>query len=515
MPAADEAGSSEIELKFEIPAAAVPQLENHPAFAGPAEVVRLRSVYFDTPGHDLRNAGVSLRVREAEGRVVQTVKARTGSGGIRRGEWEASLSAPRPDVEALAHTPAAEVLNGHAAADLTPVFATTVERALRLWREAGSLVELSLDQGEIDAGPEREPIHELELELKSGRPQALFSLARDLARTVPIRLSFDSKAERGYRLAGHEGAAAFKAESLALSAETATAEAFRRVARGCLAQISGSAEFLRRVRAPESLHQTRVGLRHLGAALAAFRPVVEDAAFARLRAEAKWLAGELDQARDLDVFIADCVEPDEVGRPGDPGLAAFRSRLSAAQARAYDRASAAVDSRRFADFLLEAAAWVELGAWTSDPRPGGWPGDEPVAGFGAASLQRLHRRVRRAARRFGDLDPEGRHRLRIKAKKLRYAAEFFGPAFQEHPKRRWRYTAALRAVQESLGTLNDVAVAGEVALKAVGARGAETAFAAGLVVGRRRQDEPALIAAAERALDRFARAKRVWPTPPR
>jgi inorganic triphosphatase YgiF len=453
-------------------------------------------------------------VREAGGRVVQTVKTRSGAGEIRRGEWESSLVAPRPDVAALARTPAAEVLNGHAADDLAPVFATTVERAHRLWEEAGSLVEVSLDQGEIDAGSEREPIQELELELKSGRPQALFSLARDLARAAPIRLSFDSKAERGYRLAGHEGAEAFKAERAAVTAQTPTAEAFRRVARSCLAQISGAAEFLRRVRAPQALHQTRVGLRRLRAALAAFRPVIEDATFARLRGEAKWLAGELDQARDLDVFIADAIETDEEGLHADAGHAAFQKRLLAAQARAYDRAVGAVESRRFAEFLLEAAAWVEVGAWSgAADRDRLRLGAQPVAAFGAASLQRLDRRLRKAAAGFEGLDAEGRHRLRIKAKKLRYAAEFFGGAFPKHPKRRRRYEAALRAVQERLGALNDLAVASGLALEVAGARGAETAFAAGLMVGRRSQDEPALVEAARRALERFGDARRFWPRP--
>ncbi|MGL5588499.1 MAG: adenylate cyclase, partial [Aeromonas veronii] len=45
-------------------------------------------------------------------------------------------------------------------------------------------------------------INELELELKSGATAALFALAQRLARIGGLRLGAQSKAQRGYRLAG-------------------------------------------------------------------------------------------------------------------------------------------------------------------------------------------------------------------------------------------------------------------------------------------------------------------------
>lgn len=511
MSSPDDQKTLETELKFEIAASALERLRAHPALAVPARVDRLRSVYFDTSGHDLRNAGVSLRVRESGGRFVQTVKSRDGAALIKRNEWEATVEADRPDPEALARTPVGEVLNSCAAPELTPVFSTIVQRAVRLWRDADVLVELSLDEGEIDAGGDREPIRELELELKSGTPSALFDLADDLARMAPMRLSFDSKAERGYRLAGHDASAALKAEPPDVCARTPAAEAFRRVARSCLTQVAGNAQFLRRVRSSRALHQMRVGLRRLRAAMTAFKPMISDARLAEIMAEASWLAGELDQARDLDVF-AQSVLPHDEEEVRDPALAAFHKLLLDAQAKAYDRALAALDSPRFGRFLLEAARWVETGDWSRDPG-GEALRAQPLREFGAEALSRLHRRVRKAGRHFDHLDARGRHRLRIQVKKLRYAVEFFGVAFGKAPDRRRRFSAALRDLQERLGGLNDLAVSSDIALEVAGRRACDAAFAAGVLIGGRRHDEPRLLAEAAGAFSDFAALRRFWPKP--
>ncbi|QTC89591.1 CHAD domain-containing protein [Brevundimonas pondensis] len=57
-----------------------------------------------------------------------------------------------------------------------------------------------------------------------------------------------------------------------------------------------------------------------------------------------------------------------------------------------------------------------------------------------------------------DLDAEARHHLRIRTKRLRYAAEFFTDLFPAR-RRRARYLKALERLQDTLGALNDLAVA--------------------------------------------------------
>ncbi|GAM62621.1 adenylate cyclase [Vibrio ishigakensis] len=69
----------------------------------------------------------------------------------------------------------------------------------------GSQVEVVFDQGEVVAGENTTPICEVELELKSGQTDALFTLARQLSEEGGVRLGNLSKAARGYRLAqGYE-----------------------------------------------------------------------------------------------------------------------------------------------------------------------------------------------------------------------------------------------------------------------------------------------------------------------
>ncbi|HKP80342.1 MAG TPA: CHAD domain-containing protein [Phenylobacterium sp.] len=501
--------ASEVELKFELSEEALPALDEQAAFAAPAETSRLRSVYFDTPGYALKSAGFGLRVRQDEDRFVQTLKSEQAASPLMRREWESQVAGERPDPAALADTPAAKILDGDGGA-LEPVFTTAVERTRRLWTRGKNVVEISLDRGEITSGVRHEPIFELELELKAGSPRALFELAGALSQHTRMPLLFQSKAERGYHLAMDPSWAPQRAESAALAPETPVAKAFGDIARSCLAQVANNARLLRRYRSLEALHQMRVGLRRFRAALTAFRALVEDREFARLKAESEWLAGELDAARDVDVFIH---EGFRGARPAGEDREAF-ARLGAcllqAQTRAYERALTALDSPRFVDFMLMAVRWLEMGDWLRS--------DEPVLRglregrtdeFARDRLDRMRRQVRKRGRRLARLDSESRHRLRIKAKKLRYTAEFFSGSFGLRTRRR-RFFRALGDLQDGLGRLNDVAVAPKLALERIRGQAADTGYAAGLIVADRRASAPKAERAALAAFEDFDSAKPFW-----
>lgn len=66
-----------------------------------------------------------------------------------------------------------------------------------------------------------------------------------------------------------------------------------------------------------------------------------------------------------------------------------------------------------------------------------------------------------------DLDDEARHQLRITAKKLRYAAEFFSPLCmgKAETKRHKRFITAMEGLQDQLGSLNDLATAPDMLSK--------------------------------------------------
>jgi CHAD domain-containing protein len=127
--------------------------------------------------------------------------------------------------------------------------------------------------------------------------------------------------------------------------------------------------------------------------------------------------------------------------------------------------------------------------------------------FAASVLQQRHRRVCSLGRRVAELHDEDLHRLRIRAKKLRYTAEFCAGLF---PGRRARaYAEALSDLQDVLGILNDCATAvrllRELAPKARD-EGDAAAILHGWIAGERHRQLQALPAAWEA----FRRHGRFW-----
>lgn len=70
-------------------------------------------------------------------------------------------------------------------------------------------------------------------------------------------------------------------------------------------------------------------------------------------------------------------------------------------------------------------------------------------------LAKRHGRLHKRGKKLASLDDAERHEVRIAAKKLRYAAEFFAPLFDEAGAQ--TYLSALEVLQDALA-LNDIAV---------------------------------------------------------
>ena len=490
----------EIELKFLIPPdaaeAALGQLK------GEGEVRQLDATYFDTPGHELRKAGFGLRVRDGEGGRKQTLKSASAGGVFARGEWETAIAGPEPDRAALARTPAAALLEGKA---LAPVFTARVERTARTVRVGGSVIEAALDQGELSADDKRAPVCELELELKSGEAHALFDLARDIARHVPLRLSLASKAERGYGLAVADEIPSPRRHAAALEPSATVGEALQALGRADLAHLCAALEALAERPEPEGVHQARVASRRLRALLKVFKPLARDDAARALDVHLDWLAGEFDAARDLDVFAGEVWDKAAAGASFE-GRADFEDMLKAARDAAYLRMDAALASARVRETPLEAAAWLEAGAWTTDPDLAELR-DSPADAFAAKVLDHRLRQVAKRARAFDDLDAHGRHRLRLKGKTLRYAAEDLAPLFPGLAKRVERFLDAAKAVQDALGALNDRDVRRTLINDVTGREKGLVRNVSRVVMADSEDD---LLKAARKALDDLLGAKPFW-----
>ncbi|HWF00525.1 MAG TPA: CYTH domain-containing protein, partial [Caulobacteraceae bacterium] len=148
----------ETELKFALPRERAEALLSELPDLARAKPRPLSSVYFDTDKRSLRRAGLALRVRKEDGLYVQTLKD-AGDGAITRGEWESAVAGPEPALETLEKTPADRILGK--GARIQPQFAVDVCRRSAEVEEAGSRIELSLDEGEAKAGARRAPFAEL------------------------------------------------------------------------------------------------------------------------------------------------------------------------------------------------------------------------------------------------------------------------------------------------------------------------------------------------------------------
>ncbi|MFI4936665.1 MAG: CHAD domain-containing protein [Caulobacterales bacterium] len=508
----------EIELKFVLPAGRAEALLAELPLLSATPPRSLSAVYFDTPKRALRRAGLSLRVRAQDGGFVQTLK-NGGDGTLARGEWETPLTSGEPALASLAKTPGGAVLRRHS--HVQPQFTVEVRRRSASVAEGESEIELSFDEGEAAGGGKQAPFAELELELKSGPTSGLFALARKLASAGDLTLSFTTKAERGFSLVAPPRARAKKFVVPRLSPKMSAGEAFRVVAYACLRQIAGNAERLRERAAPEVVHQLRVGLRRLRSLLTTFGPVVDDARLPALKAELAWLTIELDAARNLDVLLQGDYRAALREKENADGLKGLGARLRGARRIAYARAAAAVESERFRRLLLDVLTWIEIGAWTAEAAKGAEAREQPVLRFARKALSRRRRRIVRTGADLAALEPPARHRLRIAAKKMRYAADVFAGLFGRRPRAR-RFIDALKAVQDRLGELNDIVV-GEALAHEVAAGGgwtgavtatdaeAEAAFTAGRITGAQKARTAPLLKEAQDAIDAFAQAKPFWP----
>ncbi len=280
--------------------------------------------------------------------------------------------------------------------------------------------------------------------------------------------------------------------------EATARKALQQIARGCVQQIQALEPRLRRSRSPEALHQIRVALRRWRTALAVFGPT-SGSSQDRTKATLKWLARELNDARDLDVFAAAF----EARQDEDAGTRALWSRLEMLRTEAHERASEALQSDRLRR-LLWRTAQIGRPAANDDEGP-------PAKRIAAAALEHRWRRLRKRGRKLSSLAPEARHRLRIQAKKVRYAAELCGEMFG-HPRRQAGMARTLKRMQDSLGVLNDLEVGEAIALRLAREAGTpEAAFAAGRLTGARARGEAAsVLKTAREAYDDFREVGRFW-----
>ena len=497
--------NEEIELKLSMDADAQARLFKSSLIqslaAGPGKRKCLDSTYYDTPDLVLQRHGIALRLRHDGTSWVQTLKAplaavaagknKSGKGGKKKkGPAAAPPTAAPPTATSLAQgganglqhlreyetpvldaTPNLDLIDdadlqaffrqAKVARDLEPVFTTRFTRETLPLAFADSRIELALDRGDIHVGDQTQPLCEVELELQAGRAPQLYEMAMLLHRQVSFRLEQDSKAVRGYNLYRDAVPTPQKADKPRLTPDMSVARAFTVLATACLRQIRANEGAVLDGRDLEGVHQMRVGIRRLRALVSAFGGVITPDARALLRTELRWMQQQLGSARDWDVFLAETVAPLRGRLPGARSLEHLSAESESFRATAYDQARAAVCDDRYTALLLHLELWLQTGSWllqTSDAVRG--DDARSLSAFARAILDKRARKMKKLGKRHESLNETDLHALRIRAKKLRYAVEFFAGLFPAKATK--AYLSRLEAIQDALGGLNDAATGQEL-----------------------------------------------------
>jgi inorganic triphosphatase YgiF len=450
------AADAEIELKFlfaERDLAKIKALILAVSAARRVTCQHLRAIYFDTPNCDLWKHGFTLRVRANGDSHIQTVK-RMISSDIHREEWEEETAKLEPDLDVIKNTPLARLTaKPSIRRALRPAFEVNVERT-SYWLDAGGgVIEASFDHGAIEANGEKLGVRELELELKSGNRSALFNLARAFVSQAPLHPSPISKAERGHLLARGAFGRAAKSSTPRLDKDMTCGLAFQEICRTCLHDFHLNMPGLEKLDNAEAVHQGRIAIRRLRAAMALFKPVDFDITYRKIRGELKWLARLLGAARDLDVLQAN-LPPRPAREQTDVLANDFARRCEAERLRARQTAVEALNSDRGRILLFDLMVWIEDGRWQ---RQSSGIAEKPIQSFAGLRLKKRHEKLVRQGADLAHLEPGPRHKVRIKAKELRYMAEFFidVPGVAKDYKRLKKLIGCCEKLQAALGAIRD------------------------------------------------------------
>jgi len=198
----------------------------------------------------------------------------------------------------------------------------------------------------------------------------------------------------------------------------------------------------------EAIHRLRVATRRLRAALRMLREIAPGQEAENAADELGWLCGAIGAVRDLDV-LAQMLEQRAARLDADfiRALAPLSATIRHQRAIEQERLVAALDSERYRGLIQRLGAVAPEAA-----------ADSVTLGAVAARLVRpqLRAMLRAGAGLDEDSPPETLHRLRVRAKKLRYMLEPMRAAGGKPARRMLR---RLERVQERVGQYHDAATA--------------------------------------------------------
>lgn len=339
------------------------------------------------------------------------------------------------------------------------------------------VITLGLEEGRVADRLRRIPYARLVLEQHGGMPARLAETIATLRAVAPLAIASEDPVEQAMRELMGAAATAKTAERPALRAGMTPEAALGAIIASCLAHWRANQPALIQAGLPEAVHQARVALRRLRAALSLFKGTLPPQREQALKTELRWASSLLGAVRDWDVFLGETLPPVEAAF-GHDAFGELRDTAERARAEAFSELARAIGEARWRALPIDLAM---LSWGLSATAFSGWP-MATVEAFASEIIQRRHAKLLRLGKGFDGLAPDLRHRLRIEVKKLRYTLEFFHDA--QPNKRARRLRSRLGALQDALGRDQD-RVTSERLLDRVIRRNTSTgeARAAGLVAG--------------------------------
>ena len=197
------------------------------------------------------------------------------------------------------------------------------------------------------------------------------------------------------------------------------ATAFQKIARECVASIKAHQSGAHAADA-EAVHQIRVAITRLRAAVAFFEPIVVDTGWLRLKKEVAWLNTSLGAARDSDVSA----EYTSRKRYQAWAEREIGDDLARRRVRDHQRLLKSLRSSRFQRLIVAMTDWIEGGSWLARWQRRVRRHDaRSLDAYCTRELKRWRKRLIRKGRDLENLSASRRHRLRIRSKRFRYMLE--------------------------------------------------------------------------------------------
>ena len=190
----------EIEVKFSATQAQLQKLlDVYPV----GQRFLMATTYYDTPSGALSARRYTLRSRKENDITVCTLK--TPAQGGARNEFELECADIGQALPEICRMSGLEDLPKLLAEGIVPICGASFVREARIVELENAVVELALDQGSLLGGYGKTlPLCEVEVELKSGDPEAAYGFAQKIAADYGLLPEKRSKFQRARMLAAGE-----------------------------------------------------------------------------------------------------------------------------------------------------------------------------------------------------------------------------------------------------------------------------------------------------------------------